>query len=173
MPTWLAYNLISRETSTSVVICDLFRQEIRMPRKPKSPTINELRRQLAAKERLLARALSRREKLLARLESIDEELRAIGGKIPVAKRRKRRKAARKPAKGVTKRKRAGRGKPLAEYIVRVLKGAEDGLRVKEIEAAVRKAGYKTRSKDFYGIVAATVREDSRFKKLRRGVYTLA
>jgi len=143
-----------------------------MPRRPKDPTINELRRQLATKERQLARAVSRREKALATLEAIDEEIRALGAKIPVAKRRKRRKAAGR-AKPVARRKGGRRGKPLAEYVVRVLKGAEDGLRVKEIEAAVKKAGYKTRSKDFYGIVAAAVREDDRFKKLRRGVYALA
>jgi len=49
--------------------------------------------------------------------------------------------------------------------------AEDGMRVKDIMAAVRKAGYKTNSKDFYGVVATAVREGG-FQKLSRGVYTL-
>ena len=144
-----------------------------MPRKPKSLNINELRRQLAAKERQLAKVLNRRKDLAARLKAVDEDIIALGGKIPVAKRRKRRKAARAKAKGAARRKPGRRGKPLAEYILGALKGAEDGLRVKEIVPAVRKAGYKTRSKDFYGIVASTVRDDGRFKKLRRGVYALA
>lgn len=140
-----------------------------MPRKPKGLTINELRRQLAAKERHLARILDRRKKLLVRLEAVDEEIAALGVKVPVAKRKKRRKAAKK----VVGRKRGRRGKPLAAYIARALKGAEEGMRVKDIMAAVTKAGYETKSKDFYGIVAAAVREDGGIKKLRRGVYALA
>ena len=37
--------------------------------------------------------------------------------------------------------------------------------------AVQKAGYKTNSKDFYGVVATAVREGG-FEKLSRGVYKL-
>jgi len=47
------------------------------------------------------------------------------------------------------------------------------MRVKEVVPAVKKAGYKTRSKDFYGIVATALREDKRFKRLGRGVYAVA
>jgi len=151
-----------------------------MPRKAKSATISELRRQLAAKERKLATVLNRREKLVARLQAIDEEILAMGGEVPTAKRKKRRKARKatkaakttKATKGKARRKRAGR-KPVGDYIAKVLAGAADGLRIKDIAPAVIKAGYKTRSKDFYGIIATAVRSDKRFKKIRRGVYALA
>ena len=47
------------------------------------------------------------------------------------------------------------------------------MMAKDVTAAVLKAGYPTKSKDFYGIVAATLREDPSFTKVRRGVYRLA
>jgi hypothetical protein len=47
------------------------------------------------------------------------------------------------------------------------------MRVKNVMAAVKKAGYKSLSKDFYGIVAATLRDDKRFVKISRGVYKTA
>jgi len=143
-----------------------------MPRKGKNPTIKELRRQLAAQEGKLTKILSRRALLLAKLQAIDGEIAALGGEIPAAKRGKPRKAAGKATKPKGTRRRAS-GKPLADYIVKVLTGAEAGLRVKDIAPAVIKGGYKTKSKGFYGLVAAAVRDDSRFKRLRRGVYALA
>ena len=47
------------------------------------------------------------------------------------------------------------------------------MRAKEIVPAVRKAGYETFSKDFYGIVATALRDKKTFKRVSRGVYTLA
>ena len=50
--------------------------------------------------------------------------------------------------------------------------ASDGMRVKEVVGAVKKAGYKSLSKDFYGIVATTLR-NKKFKRIKRGLYKLA
>jgi len=61
-------------------------------------------------------------------------------------------------------------KPLVDFVAGVLAGSK-GMRVKEVAAAVKKAGYKTNSKDFYGIVATTLR-DKKFAKVSRGVYTV-
>ena len=66
-----------------------------------------------------------------------------------------------------------RGAGPVEFIVDVLKKAGQGMRVKDVMAAVTEAGYVSSSKDFYGIVAAALRDDKRFRKLSRGVYTLA
>jgi chromosome segregation ATPase len=158
-----------------------------MPRKASTPTIKELRRQLAAKEKQLDKAVAERSRLATRLAELDAEIAALGG-APAPKRKKRRKAAkkagrkpgRKPGRPAKKKaakrkvaKKARRGKPLAAYIVGVLKGAAGGMRVKNVMAAVVKAGYATQSKDFYGIVAATLRDETKFKKISRGVYTLA
>ena len=62
-------------------------------------------------------------------------------------------------------------KPLIEYIKDVLAKAKDGMRVKDAMAAVQKAGYKTHSRDFYGLVATALR-DGPFLKVSRGVYRL-
>ncbi len=55
----------------------------------------------------------------------------------------------------------------------VLAKAGNGMRAINVAKAVLGAGYKTFSKDFYGIVAATLRDRKNFKRLRRGVYALA
>ena len=56
-------------------------------------------------------------------------------------------------------------------IAGVLGAKKGGMRIKEVVAAVKKAGYKTKSKDFRGIVSATLRTP-KFKRIKRGVYTL-
>lgn len=71
-----------------------------------------------------------------------------------------------------KRRARATGKPLIEYVRAVLAKAPQGMRAKDVASAVTKAGYRSFSKDFYGIVATTLR-DKRFKRLHRGVYTLA
>ncbi len=61
---------------------------------------------------------------------------------------------------------------LLEAIKESLASAPKGMRVVEIAQAVKAAGYKSTSKNFYNMVAATVREPD-FKKVVRGVYKLA
>ncbi|HUS92077.1 MAG TPA: hypothetical protein VM695_09515 [Phycisphaerae bacterium] len=150
-----------------------------MPRRTKELSIKELRRELAAREKQVNGLLARRGKLAASLADVDARIAALGGGTPAA-RRGRPKAAGKgrPKAAATGngRKRARRratGKPLADYVVDVLTKAGKPLRVKDAMAAVTKAGYQSASKDFYGIVAAALRDDSRIKKISRGVYTLA
>jgi chromosome segregation ATPase len=147
-----------------------------MPRKSPQLSIQELRRQLAARKAQLTKAQAARKKLAARLAALDKDIAALGGKAPSGRGRKGPKAkARagkrkgKAAAKKTTRKRAT-GRPLVEYIVDVLAKAKDGMRIKNVMAAVKKAGYKSLSKDFYGIVAATLRDDKRFAKVSRGVY---
>ena len=65
------------------------------------------------------------------------------------------------------------GRPIVEYLVDVLKTAPKGIRVKDAMTAVAKAGYASKSKDFYGICATALRESGQFKKVARGVYALA
>ncbi len=137
---------------------------------PKKMTIAELKQEIAARERQVKRLLAQRGKLAKQLAGVDRQIEALGGEEPAARKR----PGRKPSKGAAKR-RARRMpknvKPLVEYVKDVLAGAKDGLRVKDVEAAVRKAGYMTFSKEFYGQVAVALREGP-FKKVSRGVYTL-
>ena len=143
---------------------------------PRTKTIQELRKELQAKERAVSKLSVQRDKLVAKLAKVDREIAKLDGATESGKDRKRagRPAGRqKAAKKVSKRRKGRKGKPLTDYIQRVLAKKSDGMRVKEVAAAVKKAGYETRSKDFYGIVATALRDDKQFKRLARVVYALA
>ncbi len=150
---------------------------------PKVRKIEELRRELAAKERQLEALLKQRRKIAAKLESLDKGILALGGEIPSIKRKPGRppgsmKVKRKPGrprKSVNTRTPTRRiaHKPLVEYIKQVLGKSKVSLRCKDIMTAVKKAGYKSASKNFYGIVAAALRDTKNFKRVSRGAYTSA
>ncbi len=133
-----------------------------MPKRTR--TIQEVEKELRAKQTELATLKAKRDKLARRLAAVDQQIgRLSGGAAPA----RRKKAQRK----VTRRRRRG-GTSLVSCIEQVLAGAKGGMRTKDVAEAVTKAGYKTRAKDFYNIVAKTLRDD-RFKRVKRGVYTLA
>ena len=134
---------------------------------PRTRTIAELKRELRAKERAVGRLVSRRRKLAARLEALDRRIESLGGQAASTG------SAGRSAKGGRRRRRRATGKPLVKFIQKALARAKGGLRAKDVTTAVVKAGYPTHSKDFYGIVAAALRDTSKFKRLKRGVYTLA
>ena len=164
-------------------------------------TIPELQKELAATEKALTRASAERKKVAAMLDSLDSEIAALsGGAAPARATRKKAKKARKKVarKKVVRKKAAGKkvarkkvvrrkaaakktvgragpggGPSLVVFIRDLLSGAKDGMRAKDIATGVTKSGYKTKSKDFYGIVAAALRDPKNFKRLARGVYTLA
>jgi hypothetical protein len=137
-----------------------------------------LKKELQARTRQIARLEARRKKAMARLMSIDRLIVAMGGEVeavgPGRGRRGRRPGRPKMRKSIGRRRKRRRatGKPLINYVQGVLAKAPDGMRAKDVASAVGKAGYRSFSKDFYGIVATALR-DKRFKKLRRGVYTLS
>ena len=90
-----------------------------------------------------------------------------------ATRRTGKKTAKRAAKKTVRRARKrATGKPLTEYIREVLAQAAAPMRVRDIMTAVSKAGYRSASKDFYNIVAATVRDPKSFQRIKRGVYKL-
>ncbi len=140
----------------------------------KTKTIQQLQQELEAKTQQLDALQSERDKLAAQLDAVDKQIAALTGKAGKRGRKATRKksAGRKPATK-TRRPRRGKGaKPLVEYVKQVLAKSDDGMRVKDIMEAVKKAGYKSSSKDFYGIVAAAVRDEDNFEKVKRGVYKL-
>ena len=149
---------------------------------PRIKSITELRREIAAKERQLKKFVSQRKKVAARLAAIEKRIELLGGEPPKRGRgrpKRRKKVARKKTRRAgrlarkVKRARRATGKPLVEYIRQVLAKSPKPMRAKNIVQAVRKVGYKTFSKDFYGIVAAALRDKKNFKRVGRGVYTLS
>jgi hypothetical protein len=134
---------------------------------PRFRTIAEIRRELRQKEAQVGYLMARRAKALARLAKIDRAIRAMGGEAPAAVKKGMGAGPRPGRRG----RRRG-GKPLIEYVRKALGKATGGMRVKEVQQVVRNAGYRTAAKDFYGIVATTLRDGRFFQKVRRGVYKL-
>ena len=62
---------------------------------------------------------------------------------------------------------------MAEYIRGVLAKAKEGVRARDVTAAVLQAGYRTRDKTFNKTVAKMLASDKRFRRVSRGIYKLA
>lgn len=136
---------------------------------PRIRTIVEIRRELRQKEAQVAKIKARRDKVAAKLARLDRKIALLGGEVAPAGRWG------KAAAAGLKVRRAGRrprGKALVEYLKKVLAQARNGMRVMDIHKAVAKTGYRSSSKDFYGIVATALREGKDFQRLGRGVYKL-
>jgi len=147
-----------------------------MPAKTK--TIEDLRKELKAKTKKLAQLRQQRRKAATKLAAIDKQIASLAGRAtkPGPKKKVAKKKAAKPGPkkkaGTAKKAKRATGTPLVTYVQNALGKAADGMRVKEVLAAVKKAGYKSLSKDFYGIVATTLR-NKKFKRIKRGLYKLA
>ena len=143
---------------------------------PRVKTIEQLRKELAVREKAVKSLSARRVKAVARLAAIDHAIAlATGGKAPSVagikvsskvrvKRRKRGAGKRGTAKG---------GLKLVDVLKGVLGKSDQPMRVMDIEKAAVEAGYKSSSTDFYGIVATALRAGDVFKKVDRGLYKLA
>ena len=68
--------------------------------------------------------------------------------------------------------RRARGKPLREYVSEALAGSGTGMSLKDLEAAVRAAGYPTRAKSLSTPIFAFVSKDAGIERVSRGVYRL-
>jgi hypothetical protein len=78
----------------------------------------------------------------------------------------------KPVKAAPVKRATGKratGKPLGDYVAQVLNESPEGLSVKKIEAAVRKAGYPTAAKNIYNPIMKVLGKGG-FKRLAAGVY---
>ncbi|MFN0205211.1 MAG: hypothetical protein ACKVS6_02725 [Planctomycetota bacterium] len=82
----------------------------------------------------------------------------------------------KAAKKSAKRAGGGRrpaGEDLASYITSVLGGSKSAMGIADVASAVKKSGYSSSSPAFTRIVAIRLSTDKRFKRVERGMYTLA
>jgi septal ring factor EnvC (AmiA/AmiB activator) len=140
-----------------------------MPAKIKS--IEELRRELQAKESELATLQSRRQRLAQELANVEAKISALTGQATTREPGKTEKA--QAPKRVKKAAQRRTGKPLAEYVAKILSKAKGGMPTGEITKAVQNAGYHTTSKNFYYNVAHILRADKRFQRVTPGIYKLA
>lgn len=143
-----------------------------MAKRLSTMTIAELRAEINRRRKGLPKLRQERAKLVKQLAAVDRKIATLAGEAGAPVARARAPKARKPApEPVGKRRLPKNTKPLVEYAADVLAKAKGGMRVKDVMVAVKEAGYKTGSKDFYGLVAAAL-QDKRFGKVGRGVYAL-
>lgn len=125
-------------------------------------SLAELRAGLALRERRLERLRARSEQLRERAAGLDEEIAAAEGKLA-------------PARTPDARRNRGSGRPrsktnLADALRKLL--TNKTMSVSDAVAAVRKAGYKTKSTNFRAIVNhALLGNRKLFKRVARGQYT--
>ncbi len=134
---------------------------------PKTKSIAELSRALAAQQKRVAKLESERDKFASRAQALDRQIAALTGQAaPVRARAGRAKSAGKA--------KASARKPLPQCLIEALTKAKGGkMRAMLLADAVVKAGYDTKDKHFKNTVAKTLAKDKRFKRVGRGMYKLA
>jgi len=139
---------------------------------PKITSIQYLERQLAQKQKQLKALNGRRSTLAVELAQVDRQIAALLGEAP--KPSKKAKTAKRAKKAkVAKKARKRRGMTLPAHIEQILGKVKGPMSPKDVAAAVKKAGYKSRSKDFYNVVMATLSGNKRFKRVKPGFYATA
>ena len=132
---------------------------------PRTRSITDLRKELAARETQLAKLRAQRDKLVKQLAGIEREIAVLGGGPVKIKRKGRKRIAAKKGKRAT-------GEPsLADVLARVMEN-KGNVRVAEAAKLALEAGYKSKSSQFGNIVSQMLSADKRFKKIARGIYAL-
>jgi hypothetical protein len=145
---------------------------------------------LEEKERQLGSLATRRDELAAALADIEAELAAAGGGGMVEKRGPGRPPGKrgpgrppKSGRGPGRPKGSGKGKPgrprgekgqsdLHNAIRAVLKGSSGPMKLVDVAEAVKKNGYKTKSKNFGVILGLRLSEMTDVKRVERGIYSM-
>ncbi len=135
-----------------------------MPRpKLEKVTVEELKREIARRQKSLAKLTAKRDALngqIAELESLGLVAKPAAKRGRKPGRKRGRKAGRAPQAG-----------SLINLLVQALE-AKGKLSVAEAVDAVLAAGYKSKSKSFKLIVNQALAKSKRFKRVGKGVYAL-
>jgi hypothetical protein len=142
-------------------------------------SIRQLQAELERRHDQLDKLRSRREAMAGELKAIDAEIAQLGdaaprrGRRPTALRKRRRRRGGPQRRAVTRkvrRRRAMNPESLAAALQRVLKGKT--MSIPDAGAAVRAAGYKTKSANFRAVINQTIAKNAHlFKRVERGLYT--
>jgi len=134
-----------------------------MPRsKLSTMSIADLRQEIERRQKLLPKLIAQRDALSQEIT----ELQSLA--TPEARKAAKPEAAPKKTR---RRHRAKNKAGLAEVLATVLKGKAK-VTIGEAMEGVLAAGYKSKSRDFRGVVNNMLLKDNRFKNVARGVFTL-
>jgi len=137
----------------------------------KTKSVAQLRKELEDKERQVERLKTKRAKLAGELERLDREIARLSGETAAGGKSGRKKRTTKKRATKKRRRRPKNKAGLADTLIQVL-GGKEAVSIDQAVDLVRKAGYKSTSKNFRGLVGQTLSGDDRFKSVGRGVYAL-
>ena len=120
-------------------------------------SIRQLEQLLHGRKAALRKLESQRAQVARRLAVLDRRIQSLGGAS---------------AGGAGPGRRARNEKSLPDMIDAVLSRNGKPMRVRDIAAAVRNAGYRSNSPQFPSIVNQALIKDKRFASVERGVYQL-
>jgi hypothetical protein len=135
-----------------------------MPRaKLAKMSVEELKKEILRRQRVLP-------KLIADRDALDKKIAELQGlgELKAAPKPARKKLAKKRARKAMRASRAG---SLSSKLAEVLQG-KARMSIAEAMEAVLAAGYKTKSKNFSTIIGMTLSKDKRFRRVRKGQYSL-
>ncbi|KKK92121.1 hypothetical protein LCGC14_2706110, partial [marine sediment metagenome] len=116
---------------------------------PRTRTISQLQKELAARQAQVRKLQSRRASLAKRLDALERQIAVVTGTGRAVKATKKKKAGRRTT--AKKVKRAKNKQSLANVLAQVLKGKK-GVKIPEAVKLVLGAGYTSTSKQFQAIV---------------------
>jgi len=135
-----------------------------------SLSIDELRRLIAQRERVLQRLQTREQSLARELAAVRHQIAAIAARkagvsvsFPPAGER---------PKGGGRRGRGVGGQTVADALVEIVRRNGQPMRVGEMAEAFRKLDHPTRSKNLNKLIAVTIKGSNRFRRVARGLYTV-
>lgn len=131
------------------------------PKSILSLTIADLQNLLRAKKDEIPRLKKQRRRLAKELAVVDRELSQLSGRARVGR----------PKGSGLRGRRPKNAKSLVETIHMVLAG-KGPMKVGDILDSVRRAGYKSKSANFRGIINQTLIKEKKFGSVGRGTYAL-
>lgn len=144
-----------------------------MTNKLKNVSISEMLAEIKRRNEVLAELEVQRDRLTKELAVVEQKMSALSATSgAVVKSEKKAAKVKKTTKGKAKRaSRKGGAKSLAAVMKQVM-SKDKASSLAEIESAVLKTGYKTKSARFRTIIMQTLSKDGGFKRVARGQYSL-
>ena len=133
---------------------------------------SELLAEIERRQAQAAAISSQRDAIARQVAELDRQIVNLGGELGSRKRRGRPRGSKNKASGTAAGKRTQRGRRggLADVLHGLLQGKT--MSVPEMAQAVKKAGYKSKSKNFPNVVGITLTNHrNMFKRVSRGQYT--
>ncbi len=122
-------------------------------------TIAQLEQLLTKQKNRLKELQEKKEKLGAQISRIDEEMASLKGTAAAAPKKARRAPKRE-------------GKSLREHVIEILKASPEPMNAREIAGAVKKAGYKSSSKNFVTLVRLFCYKSDELQRKGKGKFTV-